>query len=245
MAQNKPTREQIARMIVEAPGNAPAYSFETIEPRKDSPLVGGRLAVLGSSVAFGAGSFQWAVGEYLSRRLGCDLAKSAVSGTTLADQGQLSYVSRLHSDFDPRDRWDAFVCQLSTNDATKGAPLGEVGKGRDLADFDVTTTAGAMEHIVCHVCRTWGCPVLFFTGSRFESAAYQQMYDLLCQVRDKWDIGVLDLWNNPAINDVPADQKALYILDGIHPTKAGYRDWWGPELERQLLAYLARNDTTG
>ena len=76
--------------------------------------------------------------------------------------------------------------------------------------------------------------MLFFTGSRFESAAYQQMYDLLCQVRDKWDIGVLDLWNNPAINDVPADQKALYILDGIHPTKAGYRDWWGPELERQL-----------
>lgn len=27
--------------------------------------------------------------------------------------------------------------------------------------------------------------------------------------------------------------------DGIHPTKAGYRDWWGPEQERQLLEYLA------
>ena len=27
--------------------------------------------------------------------------------------------------------------------------------------------------------------------------------------------------------------------DDIHPTKAGYRDWWGPELETQLLAFLA------
>lgn len=239
MAEGKPTREEIARMIVEAPGNAPEYSFETIEQRKDSPIAGGRLAVLGSSVAFGAGSFQWAVGEYLSRRLGCELVKSAVSGTTLADQGQLSYVTRLHSDFDPRDHFDAFVCQLSTNDATKGVTLGEVGDGYALADFDVTTTAGAMEHIVCHVRQVWKCPVLFFTGSRFESAAYQQMYDLLCQVRDKWGAGVLDLWNNESINDVPERLKSLYILDGIHPTKAGYRDWWGPELERQLLAYLA------
>lgn len=238
MAGGKPTREEIARMIAEAPGNAPQYSFDLIERRADSPLAGGRLAVLGSSVAFGAGSFQWAVGEYLARRLGCVLVKSAVSGTTLADQGSLSYVARLHTDFDPRERPDVFVCQLSTNDATKGAPLGEVGAGRELSDFDATTTAGAMEHIVCFVRQTWGCPTLFFTGSRFESAAYQEMYDLLCRVRDKWGIGVLDLWDNAAVNDVPAEEKALYILDGIHPTKAGYRDWWGPELERQLLAYL-------
>ena len=242
MAKGKPTRDEILRMIVEASGNAPQYSFDTIEARQESPLAGGRLAVLGSSVAFGAGSFQWAVGEYLSRRLGCALVKSAVSGTTLADQGSLSYVSRLHSDFDPREHFDAFICQLSTNDATKGAPLGAVGQAAALADLDVTTTAGAMEHIVCYVRDTWGCPVLFFTGSRFESAAYQQMNDLLCQVQRKWGIGVLDLWENDAINGVPSNEKALYILDGIHPTKAGYRDWWGPELERQLVAYLAKGE---
>ena len=25
--------------------------------------------------------------------------------------------------------------------------------------------------------------------------------------------------------------------DDIHPTMAGYREWWCPELETQLLAY--------
>ena len=28
------------------------------------------------------------------------------------------------------------------------------------------------------------------------------------------------------------------MKDTIHPYKAGYRDWWGPELEKQLCAYL-------
>ena len=43
------------------------------------------------------------------------------------------------------------------------------------------------------------------------------------------------------VGGIPADEKAVYILDGIHPTKAGYRDWWGPGLERQLLAHLAEH----
>ncbi len=30
------------------------------------------------------------------------------------------------------------------------------------------------------------------------------------------------------------------MKDEIHPYKAGYRDWWGPELEKQMLAYLTK-----
>ena len=33
-------------------------------------------------------------------------------------------------------------------------------------------------------------------------------------------------------------KKDLYMADRIHPTKAGYRDWWGPEIERQILSSL-------
>lgn len=49
----------------------------------------------------------------------------------------------------------------------------------------------------------------------------------------------LDIWTDESFNDISTDERDLYMYDNIHPTKAGYRDWWGPELERQLLAFLA------
>ena len=62
------------------PGNAPEYDFSLIEPMEDSPLKGGRIAILGSSVAYGAFSNRQAVGEYLAARFDTELAKEAVSG---------------------------------------------------------------------------------------------------------------------------------------------------------------------
>lgn len=47
-----------------------------------------------------------------------------------------------------------FVCQLSTNDATNGLPLGSVSSGRELNDFDTQTVAGAIEYIVCYAQET-------------------------------------------------------------------------------------------
>jgi lysophospholipase L1-like esterase len=61
----------------------------------------------------------------------------------------------------------------------------------------------------------------------------------LLQVRDKWGIGVLDLWAPDAFNDISDELRSLYMLDPIHPSRAGYREWWGPEQERQLLAWLS------
>lgn len=233
------TQEEIERLIAEAPGNAVAYSFDTIEPLEESPLAGGRMAILGSSVAFGAASMELAVGEYLSRRLGCELVKSAVSGTTLVTLDDSCYIPRLHAKI-PADRpLDLFVCQLSTNDATKELPLGTVGGTTDPNAFDTSTVAGAMEHIVCYARQTWNCPIVFFTGSRYDSEPYARMYELLQQVRDKWGIGILDLWAPDAFNDISDELRSLYMLDPIHPSRAGYRDWWGPEQERQLLAWLS------
>lgn len=30
--------------------------------------------------------------------------------------------------------------------------------------------------------------------------------------------------------------------DPIHPTKAGYMKWWCPEMEKQVLAFLQRQE---
>ena len=219
------------------PGNRPEYAFSRLTEMENSPLKGGNIAILGSSVARGEASEGYAVGEYLAARFGCGLVKETVSGTTLVDSGKSSYVERLH-DLDAAADFDLFICQLSTNDATMRKPLGEISGGTALEDFDTSTVTGAMEYIICYARETWGCPVVFFTGSRYDSKAYGAMVDRLLELQDKWDIGVLDLWSGDEFNSISDEDRKLYMNDGIHPTKAGYRDWWGPEQERQLLAFL-------
>lgn len=226
-----------ARLAKKA-GNRPEYDFSGIVPMENSPLAGGNLCVLGSSVVYGAASLQSAVGEYLAARLGCTLTKEAVSGTTLADKNAGSYVRRMQGNIPGDARFDLFLCQLSTNDATQRLPLGTVSGGKNLSDFDTKTVTGAMEYIICYARKTWNCPVMFFTGSRYESAEYAAMVTRLLELKEKWGIGVLDLWNGDAFNHISDADRKVYMDDRIHPTKAGYRDWWGPELERQLLAYL-------
>lgn len=219
------------------PGNKTEYDFSGILPLEESPLLGGNIAVLGSSVAKGEASQGYAVGEYLAARLGCTLQKEAVSGTTLVSGKNNSYVNRILN-FDQNQKIDLFICQLSTNDATQNKPIGQISDSTNLQDFDTTTITGAMEYIICYAQETWECPVVFFTGSRYDSAEYEAMVERLLELQEKWGIGVLDIWNNDEFNEIPDETREVYMRDDIHPTKAGYRDWWGPEMERQLLEYL-------
>lgn len=220
-------------------GNKPEYDFSQLTAMENSPLAGGKIAILGSSVAQGAASEGYAVGEYLAARFDCTLEKEAVGGTTLVDNGKKSYVQRLYN-LDKSEQFDLFICQLSTNDATMRKPLGEISDSRNLEDFDTSTVTGAMEYIICYAQETWDCPVVFFTGSRYDSEAYGAMVDRLLELQEKWGIGVLDLWSSDEFNDISDEQRAIYMNDGIHPTRAGYRDWWGPEQERQLLEILSK-----
>ena len=46
---------------------------------------------------------------------------------------------------------------------------------------------------------------------------------------------MIDLFRDDAFNDITPEQYALYMADEIHPTRAGYRDWWLPRFEEALL----------
>ena len=63
------------------------------------------------------------------------------------------------------------------------------------------------------------------------------MVELLHRIAEKWDIKVLDLWNDPEMNAVSEADYKLYMVNGIHPSRAGYRDWWTPKVE----AFLKEN----
>lgn len=220
-------------------GNAEKFDLSHIRPMENSPLENKKVLFLGSSVTNGAAALYQSIPEYFGARMGCTFIKEAVDGTTLTDNGSDSYIRRLLNHVDADEKIDLLVCQLSTNDASKGLPLGEVSEKSVLEEFDTGTITGAMEYIICYAEQTWGCPVVFYTNARFESENYQEMVERLYQLADKWEIGILDLWSDDGFNQITETERALYMKDNIHPYKAGYRDWWGPELERQLCDFLS------
>jgi lysophospholipase L1-like esterase len=223
--------------LANIPGNADEYNMDSVEPLENSPLEGKKVLFLGSSVTFGSASLQQGIPEYFGVRFDCEYTKEAVSGTTLVDNGESSYVQRILNNVDKNEHYDLVICQLSTNDATRGLPLGEISPSKELSSFDTSTIIGAIEYIICYAKETWGCDVMFYTGSRYESDAYSKMVESIFDIKEKWGIGVIDLWSGDDFNSISDSNRAFYMNDDIHPTKAGYRDWWCPEMERQILDF--------
>ena len=150
---------------------------------------------------------------------------------------------------------DAFVCQVSTNDAKKkyidrlGKVSGDIGTQAE--NFDTDTVAGAMEYIVTYVTQTWGCPVYFYTNAFFsdegykksndpKSADYASIVSLTYEIAEKWnglgaDVRIIDLFGDKEFNDIPQEDYEFYMYDAVHPYKAGYLDWWTPEFEKVMI----------
>ncbi len=214
-------------------GNYGKYSVKNTAVVENSPIKGKTVVFLGSSVTYGYSSMGVSFVDYLGKSDGITPIKKAVSGTTLVDVKNNSYVSRIKN-INKNIEVDAFVCQLSTNDATKEMPLGEVSEGYNINSFDTQTIAGAIEYIIGYASENWNCPVIFYTQAKYDSEYYGKMVDLLLVIQKKWDITVIDLWNDVDFNNITEQQRKLYLVDPIHPTKAGYHDWWLPVFQECL-----------
>lgn len=214
-------------------GNAEKYSVDNVQPLADSPLKGKNICFLGSSVTYGAASLQTSFADYIARRNGASYVKEAVSGTTLVTTGAGggSYVSRMKK-LDKNAKFDLFVCQLSTNDASQNKPLGEID------GTDAETVCGAINTIIGYVKETWGCPVIFYTNAYYESETYSAMVDALYRISEKQNIGVIDLYGDEDFNRITDEQRSLYMADPIHPTKAGYLEWWTPKMEEVIIDFM-------
>ena len=215
-------------------GNADQYAASQVQPSDDEALKGKTVIFLGSSVTYGAASLGESFADDLGARLQCNVVKEAVSGTTLVTTSPNSYVKRL--DNIKTQQADFFICQLSTNDASQKKPLGEVSSSERIEDFDTSTVAGAMEYIIAYAKDKWDCPVAFYTNPKYDSAEYAAMVELLYKIRDKWGISVIDLWTE--LPEITEEQRALYMADTIHPTRAGYLEWWTPVMEKDILEII-------
>ena len=117
-------------------------------------------------------------------------------------------------------------------------PLGEISDSFNINDFDTQTVAGAIEYIIAYAKETWNCPVVFYTQAKYDSGHYAKMVDILLKIQEKWSITVIDLWNNDEINSITDEERKIYLVDHIHPTKAGYKEWWLPEFRKCLYEVL-------
>lgn len=217
------------------PGNADKYSVENVKPLAESPLEGMNICYLGSSVTYGASSLQESFVEFIAKRNGTTYVKEAVSGTTLVTTGAGggSYVSRMKK-IDKNAKFDLFICQLSTNDASQNKPLGSIDS------TDTTTVCGAINTIIDYAKTTWNCPVIFYTNAYYDSASYAAMVAAIKEISTVKDIGVIDLYTDTAFNDITSAQRKLYMADKIHPTKAGYLEWWMPKMEQYIYDYIGK-----
>ncbi len=192
-----------------------------------------KIIFLGSSVTYGSAAGGVSFADIICKKNGYEMIKEAVSGTTLVDEDETSYVSRLKTI--GTDSADLFICQLSTNDATQNKPLGKIAPGKEKDSFDTKTVAGAIEYILAYVSDKWGCPMAFYTGTKYDSEAYAAMVVLLKEIAAKWDIRIINLWDDPGMNSVSPVDYARYMADPIHPTLEGYCKWWTPFIEKEIL----------
>lgn len=169
---------------------------------------------LGSSVTFGSASGGISFADVMEEQCGLKMVKEALSGTTLADVDDGSYVARLKK-VDRRIKMDLVVVQLSTNDAGRGVPLAD--------------TEAAIRFIADYVRTTWDCPLVFYTGTYFDSKPYAAMVDLLRVLAKEYGFSILDLWDDPAMRAVSEADYKRYMADPVHPNLIGYREWWTPK----------------
>ncbi len=182
-------------------------------------LKGKHILFLGSSVTYGSAAGGISFADLIAETTECVILKEAVSGTTLADVDEGSYVNRLKK-WDASIKVDAVICQLSTNDAGRGIALKQV--------------EAAIRFIAAYTEQTWHCPLHFYTGTYFESEAYRNMVELLLKLQKELGFGVLDLYHDAAMRAVSPEDYSRYMEDPVHPRLEGYRQWWTPV----FLAYL-------
>ena len=177
-------------------------------------LKGKNVFFLGSSVTYGSAAGGVSFAEMMAEIAGINCFKEAVSGTTLADRDESSYVSRLKRAEKP-DRVDLFICQLSSNDAARNIPLPEV--------------EAAIRFISAYAGENFCCPVVFYTSPDYESSAYFEMVKLLNGLKAECGISVLDFYNDPEMRGVSDGDYKRFMHDPVHPTAEGYREWWTPK----------------
>ncbi len=221
-------------------GNSSIYRPENTASLAYSPIAGKNICYLGSSVTYGFGGISFV--DFITKRNNTGYVKEAVSGTTLAEVKEQSYVQRLKT-INKNLKFDLFICQLSCNDAIMNCTMGQIGHVG--TEHDTQTICGAIQYIIEYAHKTWSCPVVFYTNTAFyKNELYAAMVEKLNEMKLIYPyLYVIDFYNDKEFNAITDEERELYLEpDGIHPTWAGYLKWWTPKIEGILYKLFQKKD---
>lgn len=183
-----------------------------------------KVLFLGSSITYGYAAGGYSFVDYVNEHSDYEVVKEAVSGTTLSDCLPDSYYERLLKR--GAEGADVLLVQLSTNDASKGVPLGGVDS------IDPKTSCGAINRIIDFGIDN-GCRVGFYaTPVLGDDSFFAPIEGTMEMISAQRGVPFLDLNKDEKLKNLCG--KPGYYADDIHPSKRGHIELFGPK----FLAFI-------
>ena len=198
---------------------------------KENPLYNKTALFCGDSISYGSGDSvggrAWAgrIGEsyhmIVDNQSQSGWSVSTARGARILDQ------MRMVKDH----LYDYVILHGGVNDAWENADPGTVSDSFDVADFDISTYAGALEELFYYAYEyfpsakigyilNYATPLATDIGSLADMEPY---YSVGIQVCKKWGIQYLDLYHDTYVSDTLLEVSTTkYIADRVHPNAAGY-----------------------
>ncbi len=128
--------------------------------------------------------------------------------------------------------YDYVILHGGVNDAMDSLPVGTMTDSTDVADFDTTTFAGALEELFARAKEYFGektqigyivnyqTPMSNWGGATRDMSAYVKVALQIC---DKWKVSYLDLYDDQDFNqNVMKVSTKDNLMDYLHPNDSGY-----------------------
>ncbi|WP_059049068.1 SGNH/GDSL hydrolase family protein [Paenibacillus senegalimassiliensis] len=222
----------------------------------DSSLVGKSILNLGDSIAYGNGNSSVGYADIIASKYGMTNYEYSAGGTTFstatASTSILTFIDNAISVVTTVP--DYILLEGGTNDiiqiANNTISAGVVGNTYVEADFDDTTTIGAMEKAICKLKAAYPTSKIIFVavhnmGSR-DYAVQKTLADLIKTACEKWSVPIADIYRVGNLNTNIASMVDLYTHDSYgtghgdktHPNGLGYETFYVPVIV-DLLRRLA------
>lgn len=198
----------------------------------NNPLYQKKLAVIGDSICYGAGS-TGGYAKIIGENNDMTISNTAISGATIVsgDSSRFRICSNIQN---MPSNYDYYIFEGGVNDYSLGVSLGTITSDYT-STFDTTTLCGAFESI-CKELQTrfvgkkYGY-IFVHNVFNYNDAWQNSWIPAMKQILSKWGIPYLDLYSEcPQLRNIDALRVYTSDNDGWHPTEEGYKLFYVPKI---------------